>query len=457
MRQLPRNERLVWALILVGYCGGCGGSSTSSGALPPSAALTAWAEAAKLADAGPVVMPLYGGPKPPTIRLEGLSDGTAFAVWERAAPSTVASARFSAGRWDNPVEGSGKGRDHPWLAVGTDGRAIVIWGEDAPAIPGHRTRWAWARRYLPGSGWLAPERLQSAASAFYLCCVIGANFSDPPLNPAVVLSDGGDAQAFWNREYATSSSNLAPSDVYSTLLPKGGGWTPEEPVALDRRVSFFRVSRTKLIAFWSAPGIVQPQVFDAAQGWHPIGRAGHLVIDDITLARDGFAFTQGARTELIARGLSYSGETGPPETLISNTDMIAQGAPGYDLCGNESGALGFVQSAENQIILKYRSAFEAPPTFTIVSISATARAVAEPVVCDVDSSGALLVAWRSSQETFANRYVPGKGLVGTLSIGPRFATTPAITTDAQGNTLVAWAVLTADNKVEIWWNRWRNP
>ena len=121
---------------------GCGGATTAppTPASSPAAAVAAWQGAVKLADAGHAIQPAFGGPRVPLVRMEGLPDGNAFALWERLDPDTAASARFAAGTWETPVEGSG------------------------PEVrPGDFTRWTWARRYLPGRGWSVESGFASRA------------------------------------------------------------------------------------------------------------------------------------------------------------------------------------------------------------------------------------------------------------------------------------------------------
>jgi hypothetical protein len=456
--QGPSHLGRLFAMVIT--LGGCGGGTAVPSATPPvpmaTPAVATWGTAEKLAEAGPALNLLYGGPNPPRVRLESLPDGTAFALWDRNDPLTIAAARFSAGRWETPVQGSGAGRVHSWLAAGATGRATIIWGETVPGVSGDRSRFAWVRRYLPGSGWLPQEKVQSVVSTFSICCTIGANIPDPELNSAAVMADSGEAQAIWNRGYPTQFP-YSPSDVYSARLGLAGEWSGEELLAAGERVSLLRVSRSRAVAFWSEDFVTRRiQVFDAAQGWQAPW-PGPRTFGLITSAKEGFAITQSAAEGQIVRGLGLNGDLGPQEVLFPSSDPSYGGTGSSDLCGNESGALAYVRTVSDQINFKYRGASDSPPGFTTVALRAPGRSAADPVVCHVDAGGRATIIWLASQTTFADRYVPGRGFEGTSSIGPGFATTPAIGSDSQGNVLGAWAVLTVDKRVEIWWNRLREP
>ena len=447
----------VRSLVLVGLLvtailPACGGGTPAPSSTGPSSspATATWGTATKLADAGRVVQPPFGGPVPPAVRLEGLPDGTAFALWERMQPETASVARFAAGAWEAPVDGSGQGRLDSWLAVSLNGDAIATWGEKVPELgPGYwsGTR-TWARRYVVGNGWGPPVPLQQSPGEFEIPRTIGANIGEPPLHSGVVMSDGGGAQAFWNRGYP--SITFSPSDVYTARLGRAGEWSAEEPVARDNQISLLRVSRRATLALWRDPlGKRWPQAFEADRGWQDRGQSP-IYVQRIALAKGGFAVTEFGPSTVIARGLGLNGDLGPPETLLPRM------AP-YDICGDASGALGFVYADPDAIVLKYRGALDAPPTFSTVTRQAPGQPRSPTLTCHVDASGRVLIVWTAEGATYVDRYVPGRGLEGTTVIGPGAATAPAIAEDEKGNILVAWAVLTAANSVEIWWNRLRVP
>lgn len=450
------------------FCHACGGGSAPSAApapppsaapAPPSPTVATWGAPAKITDAGRAVTDAYSGIYPPQVQLAGSSDGTAFALWERMEPATVAAARFVSGVWESPVEGAGQGRLDSWLAVNRSGQAVVTWGEDASREEGvYASLWTWSRRFQPGQGWSAPERIQSIVSYFDHPPTLGGFFWSPPLVTGVVLADMGAAQAFWRRSYAynrpSGRSGSNGPDVHSATFA-AGVWAREVVVAEDREVTFFRVSGTTTLVLWShtrGSPPYQPQVFEAGRGWQPVGKAGMPRPRKVVLARGGFAMVPASSSDPVVMGLAPSGDLGPAEVLIADYKGET-----YDICGNESGVLGFVRSDADRVVLKYRGATDPPPTFTTASIPTTGRPVSEPVTCLADAAGRVLVVWRSEQSTLGDRYVPGTGFEGTKVIGPGFATTPGLAEDGQGNILAAWAMLTADKRVEIWWNRLRVP
>ena len=53
--------------------------------------------------------------------------------------------------------------------------------------------------------------------------------------------------------------------------------------------------------------------------------------------------------------------------------------------------------------------------------------------------------------------MPYLGMFRSVGTGLAYANRPALADDANGNILAVWPVLTADTKVEIWWNRLRVP
>ncbi|MBX7187861.1 MAG: hypothetical protein K1Y01_22150 [Vicinamibacteria bacterium] len=408
-----------------------------------------------MADAGSAIADAYNGFYPPRVRLEGNPDGTAFALWERMDPATVTVARFVSGSWEPPVDAAGRGRLASWLSVSRRGDAIATWGEPVTGQTAYAYQ-TWSRRYVSGSGWTAPERLQSDISVFDHPPFMG--YWEPPLETASVLQESGAAQAFWRLSYAFSQRpGRSGPDVRSRRLAADGRWLAEEVVAENEEATFVKVSRNVTIVFWRDDSVYRPQVFDAETGWQPPAKTGPPFLGRVVPAKGGFAITQPASSGWFVRGLASNGDMGPLEPLITGVDLAPSQYPAYDVCGNESGVLGFVRSDTDSVVLKYRSATDTPPNFTVTSVSATGRPVTEPVRCYADAMGRVLVVWRADQTTFAHRYLPGKGFEGATVIGPGFASAPAFGEDSQGNILVAWAVLTADKKVEIWWNRLRAP
>lgn len=459
----PRIERTCWGrrsaalsvcLVALAWLS-CGGASMPA---PESASPTpaTWGAAELLAGAGYVPTLLYGGDAPPQVRLEGLPDGTAFALWDRTRPETVAAARFSGGTWEPPAEGPGMGVVHSWLAVSVSGRATIVWGENPPASPG-RSLWPWARRFVPGRGWLEPERLQAAISRFDYCCTIGANPPTPAIGTSVVMSDAGDAQAFWNRGYP--SSTFSPTDVYSSLATSSSDWSADSRLYADAHVDFARVSRRTTLAYWSAGS--RFQVFDASRGWQEPGASPFPSFSKIVPAGSSFVGLSLVQygSPVTVRALDLSGALGPVETLIAN--YLGEG---HDVCGNEQGVFAFVRSEDGGIVLSYRAPSMTPPSYVTARVVVPGRPATEPVTCHVDGAGRVLVVWRSGSSTIADRYAPGRGFEGTRSIGPGYASTtvvrtqPAFAEDSQGNILVVWSIVVSPTKnVEIWWNRFRVP
>jgi len=366
-------------------------------------------------------------------------------------PETAAVSRFSAGAWETPLEGSGRGCLDFWLAVSLNGSAAVTWGERVPELGGGDfTQRTWARRYLPGRGWAEAEALQTVASEFDAPFVSGSNVGPPPLHTGVVVSDTRDLQAFWNRAYRTGRG-FSPTDIYSTRLSAGAQWSPEEPVAVNATITLVRVSRFATLVFGIPTASSSSRIYDARRGWLEPGVLPASFLRFVP-SRDGFAMFMRSGAEISVRGLSLDGTLGPIEVLVSDYQAEA-----LDVFGHESGVLGFLRSEVDRFAFKYRGAADTPPTFASVSLPTPGRQAAAASATHVDGAGRVLIVWRGDQQTFASRYVPGQGFEATNAIGAAFATTPAISSDAQGNTLVVWAVLTAANNVEIWWNRLRVP
>lgn len=158
------------------------------------------------------------------------SAGNAFAVWsfrdhsfltDRDFTSNVQVARRDAatGVWDAPQvlqNDPAAYADQPVLVVEPSGTAWLTWTERTFKAPifGTQDQFAiFAARYVPGSGWQAPEKI----SADFLWSLSSRLSTDGQGNPHVV--------------FAHNSGIPLTSTLYSTRRPAGGPWTAPVQIA----------------------------------------------------------------------------------------------------------------------------------------------------------------------------------------------------------------------------------
>jgi len=148
--------------------------------------------------------------------------GNAIVVWANADDASftrysIYAARFVAGSgWGVPelLENDDVDTAYlPQISMMPDGEAMVIWVQDGVSQSSGSVR---AVRYVVGSGWTSPVRIDLPATTF------------PKDYPRIAVSSNGTAVALWQQHTAGNNPNL----VSSRYTP-AGGWSAEALVEND--------------------------------------------------------------------------------------------------------------------------------------------------------------------------------------------------------------------------------
>jgi hypothetical protein len=187
-------------------------------------------------------------------RLAADNAGNATAIWQSndGISTRVYANRFTAGStWGTPAlisNGTGTAAFAPEIAVNKNGTAMAVWYED-----NNGTDNAYARRFVPGTGWDAIQSIETGTSNAYAVRVAiddsGAAISlwrQPDLyysrympgtgwstaqtiatgfldNPAVAMNGQGQAVAVWN-QWDLTSAHPGDSLVYAKKFIPSAGW-----------------------------------------------------------------------------------------------------------------------------------------------------------------------------------------------------------------------------------------
>lgn len=130
------------------------------------------------------------------------ADGSFMAVWSQPGAFIETWAnRFRPGSgWDGPVriDQGGNGTYNPDVAMGAGGGAVAVWVQNTPGGGND----IWANRYVPGSGWGTPVRMEETS--------LPANL------PRVAVDAAGNALVVWHQDEGASST------TWAARLPVGG-------------------------------------------------------------------------------------------------------------------------------------------------------------------------------------------------------------------------------------------
>jgi len=145
------------------------------------------------------------------------ASGTAFLVWDQAVnagePLKIWARRRpdsnALGAWEAPIRldvDTGGDAQNARVAVDDSGNAVVVWEQtDTMRFS------VWANRYVAGSGWGAPQLLETA--------------DDEAVKPQIAMNPGGEAFAVWTRNEGGHPR------VWAAHFVLGEGWGT--PVRLE--------------------------------------------------------------------------------------------------------------------------------------------------------------------------------------------------------------------------------
>jgi len=182
-------------------------------------------------------------------RLVTDSVGNAIAIWQRndGTYTGIYANRFTAGStWGTPVLISNSTTTTafaPDIAVNKSGTAMAVWYEN-----NNETDNAYARRFVPGTGWDAIQSIESGTSNAYAV--------------RVAIDDSGTAISLWRQ----------PDLYYSRYMP-GIGWGTPQTIATGflGDPSIVMNGAGQAVAVWNqypaADSLVYAKTFNLSTGW----------------------------------------------------------------------------------------------------------------------------------------------------------------------------------------------
>ena len=378
----------------------------------------------------------------------GVSDGPqvavnpqldAFAVWEYEEPegTSVWANRYTRTEvWGTPMplEPGVFGSSNPAVAADGEGNAFAVWERRrAEGVPRDNI---WSSRYDPAAGWSEPELLQT-----------GTTVPDGRI-PSIAADTSGNAIAVWLERNPNTSEEVATANIYTV----GAGWgSPERIDAPSEMLVGLNAGNNlavevdatgNAIALWSRPGVegdvLWSNRYTAGMGW---GAAEEVKSDPATdatsnqlsVGANGDALAvwiqnEGARNDIW--GARYSSGSWAAPERIDTHDGNDKSAPDVAVNG-----LGVAHVVWSQV--------EPYP---------------DPELLDDDIAN-----------IYAREYSPETGWAAPELIEPPRtdadgnldpnedgdATSPRVSTNADGNTFVVWRQIWQDWG-SIWSNR-RDP
>ena len=236
------------------------------------------------------------------------------------------------------IPGSGESFNHR-VAIDAGGNIVMVWQQsDGVFIAGYDV---WASRFVPGTGWSAPTRLES-----------GAGSTDRPelaIDPA-----SGKAVAVW-----TQQSPGGPYLVWASQYTPAGGWEQAVQLPTAERSAHARVGidgSGNAMAVWTqlpatGRGSIVASRLTAGQSWTAPVRVGIVLgngefegFPSIAMSAAGDAgviwtntFTIPVKTSVWANRFTPGGgwETAQQVDIGAGDNGIASGSPGIAI--NDSG------------------------------------------------------------------------------------------------------------------------
>lgn len=353
----------------------------------------------------------------------------------------------TASGWTGENALSSAGAGQPTVAIDAAGRAIAVWGQLDGA--GSATESLWTSRYVPGSGWSAPQLLENNPGT-----VAGAYLGIDQRSGRAVLawrqltsasydlwarsfdpaSGWGPATAIESRDGAVGDASVAVgSDGKATLV-----WSQIGP---GTRFSVF-ASRYVFGGNWSAAALVENNETLATQDMEP----------RVTTTPGGGALVtwlraSGSSAALWTNSASASGAWSGEAELVPDAgalQSIGSHAMAADAAGNALLAWGQVDGTDNAVwYRRYANGSWQGQAVRVATGTPTRSTISTPVL-SVNSQGAALVAWAIEDGTlFGASAAPlqpfGKrtALRGSAASAPNSLATVGI--DDQMNGMAAWS------------------
>jgi hypothetical protein len=315
--------------------------------------------------------------------------GNAIAVWPQ---SGGIFKEIRANRYE-PGTGWGTGRvissnlsgdaQLPQVAVDPDGNATVVWMQAEGAVQG-----IWACRYEVGSGWGAPQRVDSSDARAW--------------NPQVATDSAGRALVVW-----VQGGGGVGNAVWSSRYEPGTGWGAAQVLqdAGNSNAAFVAMDRAgNAVAVWDQ--------------------------------------SDGIRYNVWARACGAGGEWGVPQPVESGDGSTGTPQLAMDEAGNAVVAWSQVDGGRNHILAN---------RFGFGTGWGTARQVDPGVGPDgsspqvaVGSNGNAVIGWYANEggvwTAWASTNPDGTGWGTPVRIGPATinSSIPRVAMDSYGNAVAAW-------------------
>lgn len=353
----------------------------------------------------------------------------------------------TASGWTSDSALSSAGAGQPIVAIDAAGRAIAVWGQLDGA--GSATESLWTSRYVPGSGWSAPQLLENnpgtvagaylgidkgsgrAVIAWRQLTTTSYDLWARSFDPA---SGWGAATAIESREGAVGDASVAVgSDGNATLV-----WSQVGP---STRFSIF-ASRYVFGGNWSSPALVESNETLATQDVAP----------RVTTTPSGSALVtwlraSGSSASLWTNTASASGVWSGEVELVPDAgslQSIGSHAMAADAAGHALLAWGQVDGSDNAVwYRRYATSSWQGQAARVATGTPTRSTISTPVL-SMNTQGAALVAWAIEDGTlFSASAAPlqpfGKrvALRGSAASVPNSLATVGI--DDQMNGMAAWS------------------
>lgn len=371
------------------------------------------------------------------------------------------------------IAGSGEAIRHR-VAIDAGGNIVMVWQQsDGVFLAGYDV---WGSRFVPGTGWSAPTKLES-----------GAGSTDQP--ELAIDPVSGHAVAVW-----TQQSSAGPYVVWASQYTPAGGWAQAVQLPTTERSAHARVgidASGNAMAVWTQlPATGRASIvasrFTAGQGWAAPVRVGIALgngefegFPSIAMSPAGDAgviwtntFTIPVKTSVWANRFTPGGgwETAQQVDTGAGNNGIASGSPGVAI--DDSGNIVTAWRQSDNSIATYstwsRSYVPGSGWGTRFKVSDEARFdTSEPARVAVNAAGSVTVVWTEGNAAAPKSIWANRGLVtggwGTPVqfvadpvASPGAASAAQVAMDAEGNAISVWQQNESGNSgvSHVWGNRY---
>lgn len=413
------------------------------------------------------------------------SGGTTTGTGNPANPGGGTSVKAG---WSAGAAVDGKGPEFlPAVTVDAQGNALSLWMTNGPS--GSLGNEMWSSRYVPGTGWATPVRVDTSD---------GANAMNAPGTsaPQLVGSADGHALALWQQFLAGTGYGLwaRPYDPVSgwgtavELSPNetSFSWTAgidgkgNATVAWEQKtdVSDTRVftSRYTVGGTWSSPAqIVQPVQTGPGAVTGVGGQGIHNSLLNLSVTSSGnavLAWQQSDNTQSALWTTTYDPSNG---WANANPVVLEAGSPGSKAVFAPAAGMdakGDLMLVWGEVDIDSNGAHTT--TMSQRYVAGTGWQAALPVMPFVDTAdngyypqlamndqGVAAVTWIMPDGTLRANVTDANGAWGTTQqmtahVYQLNNSQPRVAVDATGNATVAWQDTSASNSIDIVANRYTN-